>query len=74
MFDRAYRHIIAADGRGVIERRRRRLQRWNAQAEVRANEGDAAARVRWMKLDFGVDAGMEADAGDADFGVDRLAL
>ena len=42
--------------------------------EIRADEGDPAARVRWMQLDLGVDAGMESDAGDADFRVDRLAL
>src|SRR3954470_12299736 len=74
MLDWADGNIIATNGRGVIERRGRRLQRRNAQAEVRADEGDAAARVRRMKLDFRVDAGVEADAGDTDFGVDRLAF
>ena len=74
MLDSTDGNVIAADRRGVIESRRRRLQRRNAQAEVRANERDAAAGVGRMKFDFGVDAGVEADAGDADFGVDGLAF
>src|SRR3954454_6248800 len=72
MLDGSDRHVIAADCRGVIESSGRGLQRRNAQSEIRADESDAAARVGRMKLDFGVDAGVEADAGDADFGVDCL--
>ena len=46
MLDRADRDVVAADGRGVIERGGRGLQRRDAQAvEVGADEGDAAARV-----------------------------
>ena len=75
MLHGAHGHIVLAHRGGVIERGGRCLQRRNAESiEVRADEGDAVARGNGMKRDSGVDAGVEADAGDADVGADGLAL